>query len=115
MKRSLSTTCWLVPFVLGGTLLFGQGNDATAQRARKLHFGSFVIDTHVDTTMKLQQPGWNFFEAHEDGQVDLPRLKQGGLGGLFFSIYMPGTVTGPKAVNDALERIASVYRLAEDS
>lgn len=36
------------------------------------------------------------------------------MNGLFFSIYMPGTVTGPKAVNDALQRIAAVHKLAED-
>jgi membrane dipeptidase len=41
-------------------------------------------------------------------------MKKGGLDGLFFSIYMSGTVTGPKAVNDAIERIAAVHKLAED-
>lgn len=39
---------------------------------------------------------------------------RGGLDALFFSIWMPGTVTGPKAVNDAIERIAAVHKLAED-
>jgi membrane dipeptidase len=41
-------------------------------------------------------------------------MKKGGLNALFFSIYMSGTVTGPKAVNDSVERIAAVYKLAED-
>jgi membrane dipeptidase len=41
-------------------------------------------------------------------------MKEGGLNGLFFSIYMSGRVTGPKAVNDALQRIAAVHKLAED-
>ena len=41
-------------------------------------------------------------------------MKEGGLSGLFFSIYMSGTVTGPKAVNDALQRIAAVHQLAAD-
>jgi len=41
-------------------------------------------------------------------------MKKGGLNGLFFSIYMAGTITGPKAVNDAIERIAAVHKLAED-
>ncbi len=96
-------------------LLCGQGNDNLAQRARTLHFDSLVLDTHVDTTTRLLQKGWNFADEHKDGSVDLPRMRRGGLDGAFFSIWIPGTVTGPKAVNDALERIAAVYRMAEDN
>jgi membrane dipeptidase len=88
-------------------------NDAIALRARKLHFSALVLDTHIDVTPKLQTD-WKFTERHTEGAVDLPRMKEGGLDGLFFSIFMPGTVTGPKAVNDALERIAAVHKLAED-
>lgn len=88
-------------------------NDAIAARARKIHFSSLVLDTHIDVTPKLQSD-WKFDERHTTGHIDLPRMKEGGLNGLFFSIYMPGTVTGPKAVNDALQRIAAVHKLAED-
>ena len=86
--------------------------DAIADQARKVHFSSIVIDTHIDVTPKLQT-NWKFTEEHKEGHIDLPRMKKGGLNALFFSIYMSGTVTGPKAVNDSIERIAAVYRLAE--
>jgi membrane dipeptidase len=84
-----------------------------SERARKLHFSSIVLDTHIDVTPKLQTD-WKFTEEHTTGHIDLPRMKKGGLNGLFFSIYMSGRVTGPKAVNDALERIAAVHKLAKD-
>jgi membrane dipeptidase len=87
--------------------------DAISERARRIHFSSIVLDTHIDVTPKLQTD-WKFAEEHTTGHIDLPRMRRGGLSGLFFSIYMPGTVTGPKAVNDALERIAAVHKLAED-
>ncbi len=87
--------------------------DEMAQRARDLHFSSIVLDTHVDTTSKLLSR-WSFVEEHRLGHVDLPRLKKGGLNALFFSIYVPGSVTGPEAVTRALERIAAVHKLAED-
>jgi len=90
-----------------------QKDDGLVQRARQLHFSSIVLDTHVDTTPKLQTE-WKFAEEHTTGHVDLPRMKKGGLNSLFFSIYMPGNVTGPKAVNDAIERIAAVHKLAHD-
>jgi membrane dipeptidase len=100
-------------------LLFGAQaqlaqEDAIAQKARKIHFSSIVLDTHIDVTPNLQRPGWNFAEEHTTGAVDLPRMKKGGLSGLFLSIFMSGTVTGPTAVNNALERIAAVHKLAAD-
>jgi membrane dipeptidase len=90
-----------------------QSSDAISERAKKLHFSSLILDTHIDVTPKLQTD-WKFGERHDTGHIDLPRMKEGGLNGLFFSIYMSGTVTGPKAVNDALQRIAAVHQLAEE-
>jgi membrane dipeptidase len=87
--------------------------DDASERARKIHFSSIVLDTHIDTTPKLQT-SWKFTDEHKDGAIDLPRMKRGGLNALFFSIFMPGTVTGPTAVNNAIERIAAVHKLAED-
>ena len=96
-----------------------------AARARRIHAEAIVLDTHIDTTQRLMQPGWNFFERHEPnarGQrgpgargnhVDYPRMREGGLDGLFFSIYMAGSVTGPVAVKRSLEQIDAVRRLAE--
>ena len=102
----------LIAFLVTAVAL-AQKDDGIAQRARQLHFSSIVLDTHVDTTPKLQTD-WKFTEEHADGHVDLPRLKKGGLNALFFSIYMSGNVTGPKAVNDSIERIAEVHKLAHD-
>ena len=93
-------------------LAVGVGGDDAA-RARRLHFSSLVLDTHIDTPLQMKDPNWDFGQEHESGHVDLPRLKRGGLDGAFFSIYMPGTVTGPKAVSDSLKTIASVHRLVE--
>lgn len=118
-------------FALLGALTSGtvgaQTTPATdlAARARKIHADAIVLDTHIDTTQRLMQPGWNFFERHEPnarGQrgpgargnhVDYPRMREGGLDGLFFSIYMAGSVTGPVAVKRSLEQIDAVRRLAE--
>ncbi|HEV8482794.1 MAG TPA: dipeptidase [Blastocatellia bacterium] len=90
-----------------------QNGDRVQESARRIHFSSIVIDTHIDTTPRLQTD-WKFTEEHDTGHIDLPRMKKGGLNALFFSIYMSGTVTGPKAVSDSLERIAAVHKLAED-
>jgi membrane dipeptidase len=101
-------------FLVGSASLMAQKDGATASRAHKVHFSSIVLDTHVDVTPNLQKPDWKFTDEHNAGHVDLPRMKRGGLNALFFSIWMPGTVTGPKAVHDSIERIAAVHKLVED-
>ena len=110
MKKLLTVFAGFV-FCLPAAL--AQSSDAISERAKKLHFSSLILDTHIDVTPKLQTD-WKFAERHDTGHIDLPRMKEGGLSGLFFSIYMSGTVTGPKAVNDALQRIAAVHKLAAD-
>jgi len=48
-----------------------------------------------------------------DIHTDLPRLEEGGLGGQFWSVYVPGTLPRHEAVNNVLEEIDIVYRLVE--
>ncbi|MEK6289589.1 MAG: dipeptidase [Acidobacteriota bacterium] len=100
-------------FVPTASLSSAMKDDSISVQARKVHFSSIVLDTHIDVTPKLQTD-WKFNEEHKEGHIDLPRMKKGGLNALFFSIYMSGTVTGPKAVNDSIERIAAVHRLAAE-
>ncbi len=113
MKRIIALLFTLSFATLCAATLLAQKADNVAERANKIHFSSIVLDTHIDVTPKLQSE-WKFTEEHTTGHIDLPRMKKGGLNALFFSIYMSGTVTGPKAVNDALQRIAAVHKLAED-
>jgi len=76
--------------------------------ARELHFQSIVVDTHDDTTQRLLDPKFDFGVRHTDGSVDIPRMREGGLSAIFFSIWIPGTVTGPTAVQRALDQIGAV-------
>jgi membrane dipeptidase len=112
MKARIIAIAFVVLALLPVRELFSASE--VSDRARRLHFSSTVLDTHVDVTPNLQKPNWRFTDEHREGHVDLPRMKRGGLNALFFSIWMPGTVTGPKAVNDAVERIAAVHKLAEE-
>jgi membrane dipeptidase len=49
----------------------------------------------------------------DTSHVDYPRMRDGGFDAAFFSIYMPGTVTGPEAVKRSLVLIDRVRQLAE--
>lgn len=114
MKRIHTLMLCLTLLALAALPTQAQQPDKIAEKAKKIHFSSIVIDTHIDTTPRLQREGWKFTEEHTDNAVDLPRMKKGGLNALFFSIFMSGTVTGPTAVNNSLERIAAVHKLAAD-
>ena len=83
---------------------------ATLRRARELHFRSIVFDTHVDTTQRLLDVNFDLGTRHDDGSVDIPRLREGGVGAIFFAIWVPGTVKGPEAVERARKQIAAVRR-----
>ena len=93
--------------------------ETPAQRAARVHKEALVVDTHIDTTMMLGREGWDFMIRHQpvkgedSNHVDLPRIREGGLGAAFFSIYMPGTITGPEAVKRSLVLIDHVRSLAE--
>ena len=82
-----------------------------SERARKLHFSSIVVDTHDDTTQRLLDPHFDIGVRHSDGSIDIPRMKEGGLGAIFFSIWMPGKITGADAVKRALDQIDAVRQM----
>jgi membrane dipeptidase len=43
--------------------------------------------------------------------TDLPRLRRGGVGGQFWSVYVPGTLRGDAAVTTTLEQVDLVHRM----
>ena len=82
---------------------------AISPRARQLHNRAIVIDTHDDTTQRLIfDNSFDLGARHADGSIDIPRMREGGLDAVFFSIWITGDVTGPTAVKQALQQIDAV-------
>jgi membrane dipeptidase len=77
-------------------------------KARDLHFRSLVMDTHTDTTQRFIFGDFDLGARHADGSVDIPRMREGGLGAIFFAVWIKGTITGPEAVKRALAQIAAI-------
>jgi membrane dipeptidase len=82
--------------------------DNISNQAKKLHFSSIVVDTHDDTTQLMLDPKFDLGARQPLGSIDIPRMREGGLGAIFFSIWIPSKVTGPIAVEKALEQIDAV-------
>jgi membrane dipeptidase len=84
-------------------------------QARRVHESLLTLDTHLDTPMLFGLAGWRITDAHDvarDGsQVDLPRMKQGGLDGGFWATYIPQGPLTPEG--RAAARDAALVRLQE--
>ncbi|MHA6723136.1 dipeptidase [Sphingomonas sp. RS2018] len=94
---------------------------ATMRRVERVLARAPIVDGHNDLP-------WEIRERHEAKvesvdlkrdtatipyplQTDIPRLKAGGVGGQFWSVYIPASVTGPRAVEMTIEQIDIARRL----
>jgi membrane dipeptidase len=118
-KNTVAVVALLSVVPLGAQPPAKKATETAEARAARIHKQALVVDTHIDTPLMLEKPGWDFMTRHTPGpapdenHVDLPRLREGGLDAAFFSIWMAGTVTGPEAVKRALILIDRVRSLAE--
>jgi membrane dipeptidase len=109
MFRSLLFLCVCL---LGVTaMLVTAQSENISEKAKKLQSSSIVIDTHDDTTQRLLDPHFDITVPHTDGNIDLPRMRDGGLTAIFFSIWIDGKIMGPQAVKQALDQIDAVREM----
>ena len=113
----------LVAFVLG-LIAFGAcaGGDSPApstllERARALHDRVPLIDGHNDLPWQYRQHFQRAVSRLDIAQpqphlmTDIPRLREGGVGAQFWSVYVPTSLDGGDAVLATLEQIDVVYQM----
>jgi membrane dipeptidase len=89
-------------------MLVTASTDSVSDQAKRLQSSAIVIDTHDDTTQRLLDPHFDLTARHPDGNIDIPRMRDGGLSAIFFSIWISGKIHGPEAVKKALDQIDAV-------
>lgn len=79
-----------------------------------------VVDGHNDLPWALRKVGGGYdFDAVDLSRAqlqlhtDLPRLRVGGVGAQFWSVYVPCSLTGEMAVTATLEQVDAVYDLVQ--
>jgi membrane dipeptidase len=76
-----------------------------------------VIDGHNDLPWQIRErfagdpTRVSLAERVPLTQTDLPRLAAGGVGGQFWSVYVPASLPGDAAVTAVLEQIDIVHRM----
>lgn len=75
---------------------------------------AIVIDTHSDCVQRLVYDGVDLSRPQRDMQVDLPKMRAGGLDAEFFSIFVGPWVAKPDAYfTEALRQFDAVHALID--
>src|SRR5687768_18503498 len=88
------------------------------EEALKIHRQALLIDGHNDLPWELRTRADSGFEKFDVSRAqpklhtDIPRLRKGGLGGVFWSAYVPAdTVRTGNSLQQTLEQIDLVHRM----
>ncbi len=89
------------------------------EQAKRIHESSPVFDGHNDLPWALRNhegtvASLNLREEQSDFDTDIPRLRRGGVGAQFWSVYVPvSTAAQNSSLTTTLEQIAMVRELTE--
>src|SRR5690349_22404428 len=118
----------LILLLLAGAALAGESSipfnmeSPTQAEVLKLLQEVPLIDGHNDLPWQFHKRGGDLsaidLRVNNRGikpalATDIPRLRAGGIGGQFWSVYVPAELPGPEAVKMVFEQIDVVHRLAE--
>ena len=113
MKRAV-----LLLLLAGSSGMAAQEPDLLT-RARALQRDTPLIDGHNDFPWALRENNaardldkLDIRMPQPKIHTDIARLRQGGIGGQFWSVYVPATLQGGAAVVATLEQIDVVHRMA---
>jgi membrane dipeptidase len=88
------------------------------ERARALHRSVPLIDGHNDYPWALRDKSperemsvLDMRKPQPSIMTDIPRLRTGGVGGQFWSVYVPASMQGDEAIRATLEQIDVVHRM----
>lgn len=111
------THALLALIALGGCVAAGDNEADLVARAREIHDRVMAMDTHVDIP-------FNFATEEVDPgvrgrfQVDLPKMREGGLDAAFFIVYVGQTERTPdnyeKAKADAMTKFNAIHRMTSE-
>lgn len=80
-----------------------------AKRADKIHASILSVDTHCDTPMSFADPDFDLGVRNEDGCVDFPRMKEGGLDAEFFAVFIGQGPRNDSAYNAVHTRALEIF------
>lgn len=117
MKKTVGTALFLLTAT--ATPAAFAGRITLTAEARRISAESLLIDGHNDLPWTLRQNGdqdqtrYDLRRRQSGFDTDIPRLREGGMGGQFWSVYVPSsTQQQGTAYRTTVEQIDLVYRMA---
>lgn len=87
------------------------------KKAARIHEAAYTVDSHTDTPLRLNRMGFDFGVRNDPNEtrskIDLPRMKEGGMDGIWFGVFVGQGERSPggnaRAREQALEVINTIY------
>ncbi len=118
MKRDNLIILSLV-LVLSGCGIFPRSAGDSSLIADKIHKQVLTIDTHTDTPLLFGREGYDIGRknnpAQRGGQVDFPRMIEGGLDAAFFAVFVGQGERTKEGNRAAKERALNIFRQIHDA
>lgn len=112
MKRSFSVLITLL-FLAG----CGTSEEKLVKQADRIHRDILTVDTHCDTPMRLMEENFDLGIRNENGCVDFPRMKEGGLDAEFFAVFIGqgprNDSTNSQIYSEALAILDAIHKNVE--
>src|SRR5215510_8216700 len=87
----------------------GQQRTVSDAEVMRVHRSALLIDTHNDVPWRVLDGKFDIGPRTDSWHTDLPRMKEGGIGAQFFSVYVAGEYEqGNRSAQRALEMIDAV-------
>lgn len=80
------------------------------QRASRIHSSILTVDTHCDTPMKFDNPDFDLGTKNEEGCIDFPRMKTGGLHSEFFAVFTKQGPLDDSSCNAVHEKALAIFK-----
>ena len=98
-----------------------QDDAALMARARRLHAQTPLVDGHNDLPWEIREKAHGDLaridprRSNPQQHTDIPRLRAGAVGGVFWAAYVPSEFARGGAARVALEQIDLIHRMTEQS
>lgn len=118
-RRALLLAATIVGAVPAGYAASLLAQQSLVDQAAAIHREVPLIDGHNDIPWQYRQKvsrdlsRIDLRQPQPELHTDIPRLRRGGVGGQFWSVYVPATMQGQEAVRATMEQIDVVYQMMD--
>jgi membrane dipeptidase len=108
LQRRYAVHTFALQIVLAALVAQASVDDA---RVRSIIQRAVIIDLHSDTTQLILEEGYDLTKRHDYGQVDIPRMREGGYSAMFFATNPNSRRLTPlESVERGLEEVDAIRR-----